>query len=79
MLRILHLIRLISFGTCLTSARSHSGENNTQLFSNTLVPLRYLKGKPLICVTKRKPTHKTVTFSPLRMTRTVIILRYKFE
>ena len=28
MLRILHLIRLISFGTCLASARSHSGENN---------------------------------------------------
>ena len=54
--------------SCLAAARSHSGENNTQLFSKTLVPLRYLKGKPLICVTKRKPTHKTVTFSPLRMT-----------
>ena len=32
-------------GTCLAAARSHSGENNTQLFSKTLVPLRYLKGK----------------------------------
>ena len=45
MLRILHLIRLISFGTCLASARSHSGENNTQLFSKTLVPLRYPQGE----------------------------------
>ena len=45
MLRILHLIRLDKLGTCLAAARSHSGENNTQLFSKTLVPLRYLKGK----------------------------------
>ena len=45
MLRILHLIRLISFGTCLASARSHSGGNNTQSFSKTLVPLRYPQEK----------------------------------
>ena len=33
----------------LTAVRSHSRENNTQLFSNTLVPLRYLKSAyPLI-------------------------------
>ena len=35
--------------TCLAAARSHSGENNTQLFSKTLVPLRYLKGKAIKC------------------------------
>ena len=51
MLRILHLIRLISFGTCLASARSHSGENNTQLFSKTLVPLRYPQEKAYRCRT----------------------------
>ena len=37
--------------TCLAAARSHSGENNTQLFSKTLVPLRYLKGKAYRFVT----------------------------
>ena len=30
---------------CLAEARSHSGKNNTQLFSYTLVPLRYPLGK----------------------------------
>ena len=49
MLRILHLIRLDKLGTCLAAARSHSGENNTQLFSKTLVPLRYLEGKAFEC------------------------------
>ena len=39
------LASLPQVDTCLAAARSHSGENNTQLFSNTLVPLRYLKGK----------------------------------
>ena len=29
----------------LTAVRSRSRENNTQLFSNTLAPLRYLKSK----------------------------------
>ena len=38
-----------SVGSRLAAARSHSGENNTQLFSKTLVPLRYLKGKPFLC------------------------------
>ena len=34
----------------LAAARSHSGENNTQLFSKTLVPLRYLsEGAYQIC------------------------------
>ena len=44
-----NLIRLATLDTCLAAARSRSGENNTQLFSKTLVPLRYLKGKPFLC------------------------------
>ena len=43
--------------TCLAAARSRSGENNTQLFSKTLVPLRYLKGKPF-----RYPLHRALEF-----------------
>ena len=31
--------------TCLAAARSRSGENNTQLFSKTLAPLRYSQEK----------------------------------
>ena len=33
-----------SAASLLAAARSHSRENNTQLFSNTLVPLRYVQG-----------------------------------
>ena len=36
-----NLIRLAALDTCLAAARSRSGENNTQLFSKTLAPLRY--------------------------------------
>ena len=31
----------LKLDTCLAAARSRSGENNTQLFSKTLAPLRY--------------------------------------
>ena len=56
MLRILHLTTCYAGAVSLRLGHTR-GENNTQLFSKTLVPLRYLKGKPF-----RHPFHRALKY-----------------